>query len=168
MGVRLPPGVPEQEKGPYLTEHEQWMSLALREAEQAYAEEEVPVGAVIVSEGRVIGRGHNQIERLKDPTAHAEMIAISAAADALLSRRLENCSLYVTLEPCSMCAGAIVLARIKHLFIGAMDLKTGACGSLMNIVQDNRLNHRVEMTQGLLAGESSRLLKAFFQKLRDG
>ena len=131
-----------------MTEDERWMESALREAEQAYKRKEVPIGAVIVHDGRIIGRGYNQIETLQDPTAHAEMIAITAAATALGSRRLDGCTLYVTLEPCAMCAGAIVLARIPRLVFGASDPKAGACGTLYNIVQDERLNHRVEMLGG--------------------
>jgi tRNA(adenine34) deaminase len=146
--------------------HEGWMRWALREAEMALSKEEVPVGAVVVYEGRIIGRGHNQIESLQDPTAHAEMIAISAAANALQTRRLENCSLYVTLEPCAMCAGAVVLARINELIFGAHDPKAGACGSLRNIVEDHRLNHRVKIHSGVLENESSDVLKMFFEKLR--
>jgi len=149
-----------------LIDHEKWMRLAMNEAEQAYSEDEVPVGAIIVKDDQIIGKGHNQIERLKDPTAHAEMIAISAAANALLSRRLDNCSLYVTLEPCSMCAGAIVLARITNLVIGTMDPKTGGCGSLMNIVQDKRLNHQVNIVTGVMAVDSASMLRSFFKKLR--
>ena len=148
--------------------HEGWMRQAFREAEKAYTLGEVPVGAVVVHEERIIGKGHNQTETLQDPTAHAEMIAITAAATTLQSWRLENCSLYVTLEPCSMCAGAIVLARISHLIVGAMDPKAGACGSLRNIVVDQRLNHRVQLETGVLAEESAALLKSFFRELRSG
>jgi tRNA(adenine34) deaminase len=146
--------------------HEGWMRWALREAEKALSKNEVPVGAVVVHEGRIIGRGHNQIESLQDPTAHAEMIAISAAANALHSWRLENCSLYVTLEPCAMCAGAVVLARTEALIFGAHDPKAGAAGSLRNIVEDHRLNHRVKIHSGILGDECSEVLKAFFEKLR--
>jgi tRNA(adenine34) deaminase len=127
----------------------------------------VPVGAVIVSENRIIGRAHNQTETLQDPTAHAEMIAISAAANTLGSWRLEGCTLFVTLEPCAMCAGAVVLSRIRRVVFGAFDPKAGACGSLRNLVQDVRLNHRVELTSGVLDAEVSDLMKAFFQNLRD-
>jgi tRNA(adenine34) deaminase len=142
------------------------MEFALKEAEQALGEDEVPVGAVIVWQDKIIGRGHNQIERLQDPTAHAEMIAITAAAVHLNSRRLENCTLYVTLEPCPMCAGAIVLARIPVLVFGAFDPKAGACSTLYNIVNDGKLNHRVEMVAGVLANRCSDVLKRFFAKLR--
>ena len=142
------------------------MEFALKEAEQALSEYEVPIGAVIVWDNKIIGRGHNQIERLQDPTAHAEMIAITAAAAYLNSRRLENCSLYVTLEPCPMCAGAIVLARIPTLVFGAFDPKAGACSTLYNIVSDGKLNHRVEMVTGVLGERCSDVLKEFFVKLR--
>ena len=147
--------------------HDKWMWWALKEAEKALSQDEVPVGAVVVYVDQIIGRGHNQTETLNDPTAHAEMIAISAAANTLGSWRLENCFLYVTLEPCAMCAGAIVLARLNHLVFGALDPKAGACGSLRNIVQDHRLNHHVEIQSGILEAESSDLLRVFFQKLRE-
>jgi tRNA(adenine34) deaminase len=140
--------------------------MALREAERALEEEEVPVGAVLVREGRLIGRGHNRVEALQDPTAHAEIIAIGAGCEAMGSRRLEGCTLYVTLEPCPMCAGAVVLARIPRLVFGASDPKSGACGSLMNLVQDDRLNHRVALTSGVLDLACSELLRAFFERLR--
>jgi len=149
-----------------MTEDERWMEYALREAEQAYKRKEVPIGAVIVHDARIIGRGYNQIESLQDPTAHAEMIAITAAATNLESRRLEECTLYVTLEPCAMCAGAIVLARIPRVVFGAPDPKAGACGTLYNIVQDDRLNHRVELAGGVLADRCGELLKEFFLKVR--
>lgn len=148
------------------TEHEQWMKVALREAGRASEIDEVPVGAVIVHEGKIIGRGHNQIERLQDPTAHAEMIAITAAANHLASRRLEKCTLYVTLEPCPMCAGAIVLARIPTLVFGAYDPKAGACGTLYTIPEDKRLNHIVHVVGGICDRESDDLLKSFFVKKR--
>jgi len=144
-----------------------FMRQALIEAQKAADAGEVPVGAVIVHAGQVIGRGHNQRESLQDPTAHAEMIAITAAAEFLRSWRLVGCTLYVTLEPCLMCAGAIVLARIDRLVYGAADPKAGACGSLYNVPQDPRLNHRVAVTAGVLAGESQELLKEFFRRLRN-
>ncbi|MBR9974477.1 MAG: tRNA adenosine(34) deaminase TadA [Bacteroidetes bacterium] len=149
-----------------LTEHEVWMESALRQAERAFEEEEVPVGAVVVHEGRIVGKGYNQNERLKDPTAHAEIIAITAAANALGNKRLDGCTLYVTLEPCAMCAGAIVLARLPVLVFGAYDAKAGACGTLMNIVEDPRLNHRVHVIPGVLDDRSTALLKSFFGTLR--
>ena len=149
-----------------MTQDERWMRKALAEAEAAFREGEVPVGAVVVSGGRIIGRGHNQMEGLADPTAHAEILAIGAAAMHLKSWRLTGASLYVTVEPCPMCAGASVLARIKRLVYGVRDPKTGACGSLFNIVQDHRLNHRLEVTEGVLAEQASELLRSFFQQLR--
>lgn len=149
-----------------MTDDERWMDSALREAEQAYKKKEVPIGAVIVQNSRIIGRGYNQIESLRDPTAHAEMIAITAAAMQIGGRRLEQCTLYVTLEPCPMCAGAIVLARIPRLVFGACDPKAGACGTLFNIVQDERLNHRVEVIGGISEAKCSDMLKEFFSKVR--
>jgi len=146
--------------------HEIWMQKALHEADRAYHQKEVPVGAVVVYEDRIIGKGYNQTETLQDPTAHAEMIAISAAANTLQSWRLENCHLYVTLEPCAMCAGAIVLARIDTLAFGSFDPKAGACGTLRNIVQDHRLNHIVQVIPGILEDQCSMILKKFFQNLR--
>jgi tRNA(adenine34) deaminase len=142
------------------------MEFALREAEQAFKRKEVPVGAVLIQENRIIGKGYNQTESLRDPTAHAEIIAITAAATYTGGWRLENCTLYVTLEPCPMCAGAIIMSRIARLVYGASDPKAGACGTLYNIVQDSRLNHRVEMTTGVLEQRCSDLLKDFFAKVR--
>lgn len=142
------------------------MQQALREAEKAFEQNEVPVGAVIVYKDKIIGRGYNQIEMLQDPTAHAEMIALTAATNHLGSRRLEGCTLYVTLEPCPMCAGAIVLARIPTLVFGAYDPKAGACGTLYNIVEDARLNHRVHVIPGVGDVESEELLKGFFGRIR--
>lgn len=149
-----------------MTEHEHWMHQALREAVRAHDEDEVPVGAVVVHQGKVIGRGHNQMERLQDPTAHAEMIAITAAATHLQSRRLEDCTMYVTLEPCPMCAGAIVLARISTLVFGAYDPKAGACGTLFTIPEDPRLNHRVHVVPGVCDADSESLLRSFFGRIR--
>jgi len=149
-----------------MTQHEQWMKQALREAERAYEQDEVPVGAVVVHKGKVIGRGYNQIERLQDPTAHAEMIAITAATNNLQSRRLEECILYVTLEPCPMCAGAIVLSRIPTLVFATFDPKAGACGTLYNIVHDKRLNHSVHIISGVCDRESEEYLKGFFGRVR--
>lgn len=146
---------------------ERYMRFALKEAEAAMSIGEVPVGAVIVKGGRVIARGHNQREMLKDPTAHAEMIAITQAAGALESWRLLDCTLYVTLEPCAMCAGAIVLARIPRLVFGAVDPRAGACGTLMNIVQDQRLNHRVEIASAVLGADCGSILKDFFRARRE-
>lgn len=147
--------------------HEYWMNLAFREAEKAYNEGEVPVGAVIVLDNQIIGKGYNQIEKLQDPTAHAEIIAITAAAQHLNSRRLLDTTLYVTLEPCAMCAGACVLARIPLLVYGAHDPKSGACGSVLNVVQQPALNHRMEIISGVLEQKCSLILTDFFRKLRE-
>ena len=138
------------------------MEAALREARASLARGEVPVGCVIVHDGMVIGRGHNQTEALKDSTAHAEILAIGAASTALDSWRLLDCTLYVTLEPCAMCAGAMVLARVSRLVYGAADPKAGACGSVLDVIHEPRLNHRVEVTSGVLADACGELLKAFF------
>ena len=148
-------------------DHEYWMNQAFREAEQAYDEGEVPIGAIVVFENKIIGKGHNSIENLQDPTAHAEIIAITAAADHLGSRRLLNTKMYVTVEPCPMCAGAIVQARIPILVYGAPDPKAGACGTLFNVVQDERLNHKVELISGILENKCSLIMSDFFRKLRE-
>jgi tRNA(adenine34) deaminase len=145
---------------------ETYMLRALAEACRAMDENEVPVGAVIVHENRVIASAHNQREQLKDPTAHAEMIAITQAAESLQSWRLIDCTLYVTLEPCPMCAGAIVQARIPRVVYGAIDPKGGAVESLYRLLQDDRLNHRPAVRGGLLANESSSLLVEFFRQQR--
>ncbi|NMB39208.1 MAG: tRNA adenosine(34) deaminase TadA [Firmicutes bacterium] len=146
--------------------HKFFMEQALLEAEKALEIDEVPIGAVIVYEGKIIGRGYNQRETLNDPTAHAEIIAIRRAAQNLGTWRLTNTEIYVTLEPCAMCAGAIVNARIHSLIYGAEDPKAGAVSSLMNIVQDKRLNHQVEVIKGIHENACSRLLKDFFSDLR--
>lgn len=150
-----------------MTTAERWMAMAYREAERAFEEGEVPVGAVVVHENQVIARGRNQIELLKDPTAHAEMIAITAAAGSLGTKWLENCDVYVTLEPCCMCSGALVLSRVRRLVFGANDPKAGAVGSLYNIPRDERLNHRIEVVSGVLEPKCSAILKAFFARLRN-
>ena len=147
--------------------HLHHMALALEEAGVAKSEDEVPVGAVIVSMERgVIAEAHNQREQLKDPTAHAEMIAITQASAALASWRLENCFLYVTLEPCPMCAGAIVLARIPFVVYGTSDPKAGACHSLFQITNDSRLNHRCQVVGGVMAEECGAILTDFFAEKR--
>ena len=148
-------------------DHEYWMKIAFREAEKAYDEGEVPIGAIVVFDNRIIGKGYNSIESLQDPTAHAEIIAITAAANYLGSRRLLDTTLYSTIEPCPMCAGAIVQARIPTLVYGAADPKAGACGTLYNIVQDSRLNHRVEIVNGILEQKCSLIMSDFFRKLRE-
>lgn len=145
---------------------ESFMRLALAEAKKAETLGEVPVGAVIVHDGRVIARGHNRTQTDRDPTAHAEMIAIREAAKVLGGWRLPDCVMFVTLEPCSMCAGAIVWSRIDRLIIGAMDPKAGACGSVFNIPQERKLNHYTQIETGLLADECGGLLKAFFRERR--
>jgi len=142
------------------------MRAALREAEHAAREGEVPVGAVVVHGGKIIGRAHNEREKLHDPTAHAEMIAITQAAAALESWRLEDATLYVTLEPCLMCAGAVVNARIPRVVFGAPDPKAGACGSLYQVGLDSRLNHRFELRGGVLERECAALLQDFFRQRR--
>jgi len=142
------------------------MQEALNEAGKAFAEDEVPVGAVIVYKGKIIARGHNQVERLKDPTAHAEMLTLTSASNYLGNKWLSEASIYVTIEPCSMCVGALVLARIRNLYFGAKDPKTGACGSVVNIANHKKLNHRIKFKSGILKEECSSLLKEFFKKKR--
>ncbi|HUU95915.1 MAG TPA: tRNA adenosine(34) deaminase TadA [Phycisphaerae bacterium] len=144
-----------------------YMQEAIELARKALESEDVPIGALVVYRGRVIGRGYNQREKLQDPTAHAEMLALTAAAEYIGHWRLENCTVYVTLEPCPMCAGALVLARVERLVYGAADEKAGACGSLYQITQDPRLNHRVETVGGVLAGAAVELLQAFFRRRRE-
>ena len=148
--------------------HQTYMRMALELAEQAYAIKEVPVGAVIVHGGRVIGAAHNQREQLRDPTAHAEMIAITQAAEALGSWRLTDCVLYVTLEPCPMCAGAIVNARVPSVVFGAADPKAGAVQSVFRLLSDARLNHRAEIVTGILEPECRAMLTSFFRERRNG
>jgi len=142
------------------------MRLALREAERALEHDDVPVGAVVVREGEVVGAGHNERELRQDPTAHAETIALREAARAVGSWRLLDCVLYVTLEPCAMCAGAIVLARLPRVVYGTADPKAGAAGSVMDVLAEPRLNHRPEVAPGLLADESAALLTEFFGRRR--
>jgi tRNA(adenine34) deaminase len=154
---------------PELSPHEALMRHALREAETALAEDEVPIGAIIVCEGRVIASAHNQREQLRDPTAHAEMIAITQAAESLGDWRLEGCTLYVTLEPCAMCAGAILLARLPRVVYGASDPKAGAVTTLYQLLHDPRFNHRAEVVAGVLAEPCGAILSRFFeQKRREG
>ena len=146
--------------------NELFMQEALRQAKRAFEADEVPIGAVIVHENKIIAKAHNQVETLKDPTAHAEMIAITQAANSLTSKWLQECSLYVTIEPCSMCAGALVLARLGHIYFGTWEPKTGACGSVINITQNKKLNHNVDVHGGLLEFECADILKEFFKKKR--
>ena len=156
--------VPNFEPKP--TVDEQYMRIALDQAKIAEENGDVPIGAVIVHNNQIIAKAYNQREQLQDPTAHAEIIALTQAAAALENWHLNGCTMYVTLEPCCMCAGALVLARIDRLVYGCDDPKTGAVKSLYNIVQDSRLNHRVEVTSGVLAEQCSALLMEFFQKRR--
>lgn len=143
-----------------------FIRLALNLAQKASLLNEVPVGAVVVHKGKIIGRGFNQVESKKDASLHAEMIALKQAAKKLGRWRLSGCTMYVTLEPCAMCAGAMVLARIDRLVYAASDPKAGACGSVFNIVDDKRINHRIEVERGVLAEEASQLLKDFFKRRR--
>jgi len=149
-----------------LDEHTRYMQYAIREAERASEAGEVPVGCVIVHEGTLIAKAHNQRETLQDPTAHAEVLAITQAASALKSWRLENTRLYVTLEPCAMCAGAIILSRIPEVYFGAYDPKAGVCGTLMNLLEDARFNHQPHVTPGLLGEECGAMLTSFFRAIR--
>ena len=148
-------------------QHEHFMHLALREAQQAFDEGEVPVGAVVIFEDRIIGRGHNQTEGLHDATAHAEMIALSAAYNHFGDWRLENCTLVCTLEPCPMCAGAAMLSRIKTIVYGASDPKFGACGSIIDIPTEKRFNHELEVVGGIMEDEVAALMKTFFRQVRN-
>ena len=143
------------------------MRLALAEAQAAGAEGEVPVGAIIVCDGRILGRGRNACERLQDATAHAEILAISAASQSLGTWRLEDCTLYVTLEPCPMCMGACLNARVRRVVYGALEPKAGACGSIVDLRAPEGYNHRLETTGGVLAGESSTIMREFFRQLRE-
>ena len=153
--------------------HEPFMREALKEAQRAFDKGEVPVGAVVVFKNKIIARAHNQMDLLHDPTAHAEMIAITQAADFLRSQggenhrgSLEKTSLYVTVEPCPMCAGALVVSHCQNLIFATKDLRAGACGTLYNIVQDDRLNHRLNVTSGIMELEAKFLLQEFFKNLR--
>ncbi|ADG69431.1 CMP/dCMP deaminase zinc-binding protein [Planctopirus limnophila DSM 3776] len=149
-----------------LQPHDRWMRQALDLAQQAFAEEEVPIGAVIVKDDQIIGAAWNQREQLKDPTAHAEIVAITQAAEVIGDWRLEDCTLYVTLEPCPMCAGAIVQARIPRVVYGITDPKAGACHTLYQITDDARLNHRCAVLGGVLAQECKEILQEFFRLQR--
>ena len=149
-----------------LTSHRKWMKAALREARRAFDEGEIPVGAVVVKNEQIVGRGRNMVERLLDPTAHAELLAITAACTTLESKLLRGATLYVTLEPCPMCAGAMVWSRLDRLVFGAFDEKAGAASTLYNIPQDARLNHTVEIVSGVDSESAAEILKAFFKKRR--
>lgn len=151
---------------PLWQQHQRYMARAFMLAEQALDEGEVPVGAVVVRKGEIIGKGYNQVERLNDPTAHAEMLAISAACETIAEKYLSECTLYVTLEPCSMCAGAAVWSKLGTVVFGAADANAGACGSVFNIAANKKLNHRVEVIQGVMESECEFLLKEFFREKR--
>lgn len=145
---------------------EYYMNLALNEAQKAYKKEEVPIGAIIVKDNKVIAKAHNLKEKNNQACAHAEILAIQKACKKLNAWRLEECDMYVTLEPCPMCAGAIINARIKNLYIGAMDPKGGAVGSKLNLLSDYQFNHKVNVEKGILAEECSNIMKDFFKELR--
>ena len=147
--------------------HQRYMVKALQLAERAYEEGEIPVGAIVVLNNQIIGKGYNQVEKLKDPTAHAEMIALSAACDTIGNKYLKHATLYVTLEPCPMCAGALVWSKIDKVVYGASDPKAGACGSVLNILNNSDFNHRPEIIQGILEQDSEFLLKSFFSSKRE-
>ena len=143
-----------------------FMKEALKEAKKAYKKEEVPVGAVIVKNGEIISKAYNIKENKNDSTCHAEILAIKKASKKLNAWRLQDCEMYVTLEPCPMCAGALVQSRIKKIYIGTMDYKTGACGSVLNLLEDYKFNHKVEIKTGVLKDESEEILQSFFKDLR--
>ena len=144
-----------------------FMKLAIEEAKKAYQKQEVPIGAVVVKDGQVISKAHNLKETKKDPTAHAEILAIQKAAKKLNTWRLEDCELYVTIEPCAMCAGALVQSRMKRLIIGGMEPKFGAAGSILNIANHPQLNHKMEVIEGVMEEECLQLMKDFFIVLRN-
>ena len=146
---------------------EKYMKEALKEAVKAYNKGEIPVGAVIVKDDKIIARAHNQKEEKKDTTKHAEILAIQKASKKLEAWRLQDCEMYVTLEPCSMCAGALIQARVKKVIIGTMDEKTGACGSVLNLLGDYKFNHKVEVETGILKENCEKLLKDFFKTVRE-
>ena len=150
-----------------MDDHLYWMRIALKEAQRAFDKDEVPVGAVVVKEGRVIGKGYNLVETLQDPTAHAELMAITAAANTLASWRLSDSILYSTLEPCPMCAGAVLLSRISKIVYGTADPRYGACGSAIQVAVHDKFDVKVAITGGILEAECRSLLQAFFSKLRD-
>ena len=152
--------------GNLTSKHDKYMREALKLAETAYVKDEVPVGAVIVHNQRIIGRGYNQVEMLCDPTAHAEMLALSAACSTLHEKYLHECTLYVTLEPCMMCSGAAVWSKLDRIVFGAMDENAGSCGTVFNLAANQKLNHQTEIIQGVLESECSNLLKRFFRAKR--
>jgi tRNA(adenine34) deaminase len=143
-----------------------FMFAALQEAEKAYEENEIPIGAVVVKGNKIIGRGYNQVEKLRDATAHAEMIAITSATNHIGNWRLNECSVYVTLEPCVMCTGAMLSSRISDLYFAVFDPKSGACGSVYNLAEDGKTNHKIKVYSGIYAEESKMLLQDFFRKMK--
>jgi tRNA(adenine34) deaminase len=143
------------------------MYAALQEARKALDNSEVPVGAIVVKDNIIVGRGYNQVEKLKDATAHAEMIAITSAANSIGNWRLKDCTIYVTLEPCIMCTGALLASRISELYFAAFDPKFGACGSLYNLAEDGKTNHKVKVLSGMYVDDSKKLLHEFFSKLKN-
>lgn len=149
-----------------MNKDEKFMKQAIKQAQKAYEQEEIPVGAVIVKDNKIIARAYNKKEQKQDTTNHAEIIAIQKASKKLKTWRLTDCKMYVTLEPCSMCAGALIQARLKKVYIGTMDKKTGSCGSVLNLLQDYTFNHKVEVQTGILQEECESLLKKFFKELR--
>ena len=142
------------------------MKEAIKQAKKAYDKEEIPVGAVIVKDGKIIARGYNKKEEKKDTTQHAEIIAIQKASRKIGAWRLQDCEMYVTLEPCAMCTGALIQARLKRVYIGTMDPKTGACGSVLNLLEDYKFNHKVEVETNIMQKECEKILKDFFKYLR--
>ncbi|WP_421774600.1 tRNA adenosine(34) deaminase TadA [Gracilimonas sp.] len=154
-------------EGQVWQKHHRFMARAFMLAEQAFDEGEVPVGAVIVRNEQIIGKGYNQVQRLNDPTAHAEMIAISAACESMDEKYLSECTLYVTLEPCPMCSGAAVWSKLGGVVFGAADANAGGCGSVFNISSNKKLNHQVEVIQGVMEAECEHLMKAFFKDRRN-
>ena len=149
-----------------IQDHDKWMKSAFREAEKAFEKGEVPIGAVVVKKGQIIGRGYNQCESLTDPTAHAEIIAITSAANTIKDWRLKDCSLYVTKEPCPMCAGALINARITLLGFGMYDEKEGCCGSLYQLCRDPRFNHQLTVKGGIMEDSCTLMIQEFFRKQR--
>lgn len=143
-----------------------FMKEAIKQAKKAYYKEEIPVGAVIVKDGKIIARGYNKKEEKKDTTQHAEIIAIQKASRKIGAWRLQDCEMYVTLEPCAMCTGALIQARLKRVYIGTMDPKTGACGSVLNLLEDYKFNHKVEVETNIMQKECEKILKDFFKYLR--
>ena len=149
-----------------MLEKEKFMLEALKQAKKAYNKEEIPVGAIIVRDGKIIARAYNRKEEKKDTTQHAEIIAIKKASKKLNAWRLQDCEMYVTLEPCAMCTGALIQARLKRVYIGTMDPKTGACGSVLNLLEDYKFNHKVEVETNIMQKECEKILKDFFKYLR--